>query len=182
MSNRNIILLIIIVGFLSAATVGVWQSGQNNKAKTKTEQSSQQEEVKKPEEGEHKIARTTSIADITFNNEKTNIYFFWGDGCGYCAKEFKFWERIQDEYGEMYNLFPLEIWGNEENRALADKMAASLGEEVTGVPYTIIGNKSFSGFSESYEEKMIAAIKEAYENKGEEREIDNIARQALGAS
>ena len=39
-----------------------------------------------------------------------------------------------------------------------------MDDEITGVPYTIIGNKSFKGFSERYEEEMLVAIKEQYKD------------------
>lgn len=36
------------------------------------------------------------------------------------------------------------------------------GDELTGVPYTIIGNKSFSGFDEKYKNDFIIAIENQY--------------------
>ena len=39
-----------------------------------------------------------------------------------------------------------------------------MGDEVSGVPYTIIGEKTFSGFSETYEKDILDAIKNQYQN------------------
>ena len=39
-----------------------------------------------------------------------------------------------------------------------------MGDEVKGVPYTIIGKETFTGFSEDYEENMLNAIKNQYKN------------------
>ena len=46
------------------------------------------------------------------------------------------------------------------------EMASKLNEEVSGVPYTIIGNKSYSGYNESLGKTIKKAILEEYKNKG----------------
>jgi len=39
-----------------------------------------------------------------------------------------------------------------------------VGEPTVGVPYTVIGNQVFSGFSASYEKAMADAIEKQHEN------------------
>jgi hypothetical protein len=47
-----------------------------------------------------------------------------------------------------------------------DKVAKELGTEASGVPFIVIGDKYFSGFSAtSSPEKIKEAIKEQYDNK-----------------
>lgn len=54
---------------------------------------------------------------------------------------FEFFESIKEKYGDYYNLYTFETWYNEENAKLIYSFAESMGDKVTGVPYTIIGDK-----------------------------------------
>ena len=49
----------------------------------------------------------------------------------------------------MANLYTLEVWKNSDNLTLMKNFGKFLGETPKGVPYFIIGNKTFSGYSES---------------------------------
>ena len=104
------------------------------------------------------------IENIVKEDNKVNIYFFWGNGCPHCAKEFEFFESIKEEYGNYYNLYTFETWYNDENAKLLYTFAENMNDEVSGVPYTIIGEQSFSGFSEKYKSDFIDAIKVQYKN------------------
>ncbi|MDO5568852.1 MAG: hypothetical protein Q4G04_01905 [bacterium] len=111
----------------------------------------------------------SSIVDISLDNivreeNKVNIYFFWGNGCPHCEEEFAFLNSIEKEYGKYYNLYTFETWYDEENAKLLNVFATAMGDKVTGVPYTIIGDKSFSGFTSSYENDFKNAIINQYNN------------------
>lgn len=99
---------------------------------------------------------------IKKDENKVNIYFFYGDGCPHCSNEFKAFERIKEEYGELYNLYTFETWYNEDNYKLLNVFASAMNDTVKGIPYTIIGSKSFKGFGKSTEEAIIDAIKEEH--------------------
>ncbi len=111
---------------------------------------------------ENKILTDVKIENIIKENNKVNIYFFWGKGCPHCAKEFEFFESIKETYGNYYNLYTFETWYNDENKKLVYTFAENMGDKLTGVPYTIIGNKSFSGFDEKYKNDFIIAIENQY--------------------
>ena len=111
---------------------------------------------------ENKILTDVKIENIIKENNKVNIYFFWGKGCPHCAKEFEFLESIKETYGNYYNLYTFETWYNDENKKLVYTFAENMGDKLTGVPYTIIGNKSFSGFDEKYKNDFIIAIENQY--------------------
>lgn len=104
------------------------------------------------------------IDDVVYNENKVNIYFFWGDGCPHCKEEFEFFKSIETEYGEYFTLNTFEVWYNEENAELLKSFASKMNDEVTGVPYTIIGNKTFKGFNSTYEKEFLDAIKNQYKN------------------
>ncbi len=111
---------------------------------------------------ENKILTDVKIENIIKENNKVNIYFFWGKGCPHCAKEFEFLESIKETYGNYYNLYTFETWYNDENKKLVYTFAENMGDKLTGIPYTIIGNKSFSGFDEKYKNDFIIAIENQY--------------------
>ena len=104
------------------------------------------------------------IEGLTYDSEKVNIYFFWGDGCPHCEEEKKFFEEIKTEYGEYYNLHMFEVWYDEDNKKLLTEMADAMGDEIKGVPYTIIGKDSFNGFAESSKSYFIQSILNNHKN------------------
>lgn len=101
-----------------------------------------------------------NLDNITKEEGKVNIYFFWGDGCPHCEEQFAFLDSIESEYGDLYNLYTFETWKNEENAELLKIFSNAMEVESRGVPYTIIGEEVFTGFSESMESDFINAIVE----------------------
>lgn len=104
------------------------------------------------------------LEDIVYDENKVNIYFFWGNGCPHCEEEFKFLKSIETEYGNYFTLNTFEVWYSKDNVKILEQFANAMGDEVSGVPYTIIGNKTFTGFSEKYKEQFLKAIKDQYHN------------------
>ena len=105
-------------------------------------------------------SNTINLDYITKEEGKVNIYFFWGDGCPHCESESAFFDSIESEYGDYYNLYTFETWQNEENAELLKTFSDAMEVESRGVPYTIIGEEVFTGFSESMESGFINAIVE----------------------
>ena len=62
-----------------------------------------------------------------------------------------------------------EVWNSAENSQLMNDVASVRKETVNGVPYIIIGNQSFDGFSEDYTESMLAKIESEYKTEVSER-------------
>ncbi|UKI57698.1 MAG: hypothetical protein L6V81_10410 [Clostridium sp.] len=57
----------------------------------------------------------------------------------------------------MENIFKLvsfESWYNDENSNLLTEISTFMGEPATGVPYIIIGDKVFGGYTDSYDENI----------------------------
>lgn len=106
----------------------------------------------------------TKLENISYDENKVNIYMFWGNGCPHCEEQLEFLESIETEYGDYFNLNLFEVWENEKNRQLLQEFASAMGDEVSGVPYTIIGNRSFEGFNEKNQEEFLQIIKEQHKN------------------
>ena len=58
----------------------------------------------------------------------------------------------------MFDLYAFEVWGNPDNQTLMGRFAKAMGDTPKGVPYLIVGDQSFSGFSSSMEDDIIQAI------------------------
>lgn len=82
------------------------------------------------------------------SENKVTAYFFYGEGCPHCAKEEAFFESIESKYPTL-ELKKFEVYYDKDNSSLLKKVGESLGVGVSGVPFLVIGDKSFVGFSES---------------------------------
>ena len=102
-------------------------------------------------------------------NSKVKLYFFRGEGCPHCAEAEEFFESIQEEYGQYFEIVDYETWYNEENAELLQKVGEVRDEEIGGVPYILIGNKSWAGYAADYDEDIKAAIVSEYEKEPADR-------------
>lgn len=107
---------------------------------------------------------TTSESEATESNDdkKVNLYLFRGEGCPHCAEAEEWFDSIKGKYGDYFKVVDYEVWNDEDNAKLMKKVAKLRNEDVSGVPYIIIGDKSWNGFDESYEDEMIKQIKSVY--------------------
>lgn len=115
-------------------------------------------EVLTSEEIEH------DLSNYKETNDQITIYLFRGSGCGYCKSFLNYLNSIVDEYGKYFKLVSYEVRSNTENSELMQKAAQILGDQANGVPYIIIGDKSFLGYSSKYNESIQTAIKDLYES------------------
>ncbi len=97
--------------------------------------------------------------------EKINIYFFHGNGCPHCEDATKFFDSINEEYGKYYNLVKYEVWHNEENNNLMEKVSRRLKVKESGVPLIIIGKKAYSGYDENVGKSIKEDIVKEYNKK-----------------
>ena len=119
-------------------------------------------------EGEEDGA-TEEVTATEETDTRVPVYFFRGEGCSHCAEAEAWFESIQEEHGSKFKVVDYETWYNEENANLMQKVASARGETADGVPYIIIGEKSWNGFAESYTSEMIAQINDLSAQAPEER-------------
>ena len=95
---------------------------------------------------------------------KKNVYIFKGATCGFCKKALTFFQDLVNDanYRDKFDLVEYEVWNNAENAKLGKAVATELGEEMDGVPYIIIGDQTFSGYTTSYDDQIKAAIDTYY--------------------
>ena len=90
-----------------------------------------------------------------------NIHLFYGETCPHCAAE----EKFLDEYlkdKDNVKLYMYEVWNDSKNQELMSEVAKQIGPTANGVPFTIIGKRVITGFSESYTPEEIKSAVEYY--------------------
>lgn len=75
-----------------------------------------------------------------------NAYLFYGEGCPHCAKEKAYLETIKDEYHNL-KINSFEIYYNQKNISLFQRTAETLNVQTGGVPFLVIGDRPFIGYS-----------------------------------
>lgn len=95
-------------------------------------------------------------------SEEVKLYFFHGDGCGYCASASEWFTEIEAEYGSKFEVVKYEVWNDEQNSNLMQAVAEARNESADGVPYIVIGNQSWNGFSDEYKEEILQKIDSEY--------------------
>ena len=92
------------------------------------------------------------------DSKEVNVYFFRGQGCSHCAEAEEWFKSIEEEYGSYFKVVDYETWYNEDNAKLMQEVADARGEKAEGVPYIIIGDRVFNGYSEQYDDDIKAKI------------------------
>lgn len=99
-------------------------------------------------------------------DDKIKVYIFHGDGCPHCEEAFEFFEELEKDEPGLFELIKFEVWNNEDNHNLMQKVAEKFNEEASGVPYIIIGEKTFHGYTEAIGEDIANTINEYHDNGG----------------
>ncbi|MBU0613201.1 hypothetical protein KKB10_04240 [Patescibacteria group bacterium] len=115
--------------------------------------------------------------------QKSPIYFFYGDGCSYCAKVSPFVDQIKSEYPEA-QIEKLEVWHDLDNGILLQGMYDSHNVPYPrGVPILFANGKYYSGYleiQENLESEILIYLDapseaESDENVVTEPSVENIA-------
>ncbi len=86
------------------------------------------------------------IPTLALANEPVVIYIFESETCPHCAKEKVFLEKLKQEMGSQIEIKEFEISKNPENIKLIKQIAQTLGINISGIPFTMIGNEYFIGY------------------------------------
>ena len=109
--------------------------------------------------------------NVKKDNNKVNLYLFYGKECPHCEKEREWLKGIKKEYKEYLNVYEYEVWHNDDNANLMKELKKDFKVESTGVPFTIIGEKTYVGFSDVTKSNIENTIKDYAELKGNKDEV-----------
>lgn len=111
------------------------------------------------------ITMNSKLSDVIYDENKLNIYLFWGDGCPHCEEEWKFLKRIAPKYYDKIHVYGFEVWNSEENQKIMDEFKDKLNiSKDSGIPLTIIEDKYYIGYDESYNDEILKLIKNNHKN------------------
>ena len=148
---------------------------QSDKSTTKTTESAQNNSKSTSDSTSKSTTQSTTEfafnheSDIDLANNKPNIYIFWGDGCPHCKALAKFISKLPAETKDKVNVYSFEVWSDKDNKAFMKKFGKYLGQDVSGVPFMIIGDKIFDGYSSGdtkTDQQIIDAINTIIKNRG----------------
>ena len=108
-------------------------------------------------------------SDINLSSNKPNIYIFWGDGCPHCKALAKFISKLPAETKDKINIYSFEVWSDKDNKSFMKNFGKFLDQDVSGVPFTVIGDKIFDGYSSGdtkTDQQILDAINAIIKNQG----------------
>ncbi len=172
--KRNILLTIAVLSMFLALPFNV-----SAKAKADSLEDTINEEINTfdGQEGYEDYVKTLKEADLSEykeSDDKVNVYIFRGSTCSHCLDAVAHFASIAKDEGKYFNVKTYEVWSNSDNNDLMNDAANEIGDsEVSGVPYIVIGKKSWSGYAASYDDEMMKQIKSEY-NKDKSKRYDVI--------
>ena len=172
--KKNILLTIAVLSMFLALPFNV-----SAKAKADSLEETINEEINTfdGQEGYEDYVKTLKEADLSEykeSDDKVNVYIFRGSTCSHCLDAVAHFASIAKDDGKYFNVKTYEVWSNSDNNDLMNDAANEIGDsEVSGVPYIVIGKKSWSGYAASYDDEMMKEIKSEY-NKDKSKRYDVI--------
>lgn len=109
--------------------------------------------------------KNADLSNYSEDDNKVNVYIFRGYSCWHCLDEVSWLSTQVKDYGKYFNVRSYEVWKNKDNNKLMNTVSKYLGQNASGVPFTVIGDKSYSGFSEATGNEMLKVIQEEFEKK-----------------
>ena len=109
------------------------------------------------------------LSNYKDDSKKVNIYIFRGSSCGHCFEAIDHFASIYNTDGKYFNVKTYEVWNNTDNNKIMEKVAKKLGDEVSGVPYIVVGKKSWSGYASSYDNEIMSEVKAQYKKDVKDR-------------
>lgn len=107
--------------------------------------------------------------DFDYDSDKVPVYMFRGEGCPHCAEAEEWFESVKDQIKNKAELVGYETWHNEDNAKLMEQVGSVMKQDIEGVPFIIVGNKTWSGFSQDYASEILEEIDNVYKTKKDDR-------------
>lgn len=125
---------------------------------------------------------TLILLPITVSaKEKVNLYLFHSETCSHCQAEIKDLKEIEKQYDNL-KIHLYEVDNNKDNLQKMIQIKEKLKIDSPNVPFTVIGNYYYIGYSDGIKDGIIELIEKFSEEKEtnvikpilEEKEVPNI--------
>lgn len=172
------LLILATLAILSTIAVIVMplmnKNSSDKSAKSSLNKSAESTQAENTDQPTSKQSQGTEFAfnhesDINLGSNKPNIYIFWGDGCPHCKALAKFISKLPAETKDKVNIYSFEVWSDKDNKSFMKKFGKYLGQDVSGVPFMVIGDKIFDGYSSGdtkTDQQILDAINAIIKNQG----------------
>ena len=110
-----------------------------------------------------------NVVNAVSKKNLVNIYLFHSYTCKHCKEEIKLLDELEKEYDNI-RVYKYEVNEN-GNGELLKNISEIMGSKVTGTPYTIIGNKVFSGYDYENSKGRFKGAIEYYSKYGYEDKV-----------
>lgn len=110
-----------------------------------------------------------NVVNAVSKKNLVNIYLFHSYTCKHCKEEIKLLDELEKEYDNI-KVYKYEVNEN-GNGELLNNISEIMGSKVTGTPYTIIGNKVFSGYDYENSKGRFKGAIEYYSKYGYEDKV-----------
>ena len=150
------LLILATLAILSTITVIVMplmnKNSSDKTAEPSLNESAESAQTENTDQPTSKQSQGTEFAfnhesDIDLSSNKPNIYIFWGDGCPHCKALAKFISKLPAETKNKVNIYSFEVWSDKDNKTFMKNFGKYLNQDVSGVPFIVIGDKIFDGYS-----------------------------------
>ena len=108
------------------------------------------------------IAPVISNAVEQGKDNEVVLFMFYGQGCPHCGKMELFLKGLEEKYPTL-KVERYEVYNNQENRELFQKIAEAFNTEIKGVPTVFIDGKVIVGFSNALGESVENEVKRCVE-------------------
>ena len=104
-----------------------------------------------------------AVSNIKAEDNLVNLYLFYSKTCPHCEEEIRMLDSIKDDYKNL-RIYKYEL-SKDNNSEIFKNVATLFDLNVSGVPFTIIGEKTFIGYGENSKKTIIGCI-EYYSKHG----------------
>lgn len=110
-----------------------------------------------------------SAQEEVVQGNDVDIYFFWALGCPHCEDEKPFLEALSREF-DYVTVHDFEVTENKDNINLLKNVGKELVVNVSGVPFTVVGDEYFIGWqsADTTGQAISQKVQEIHNNGGED--------------
>ena len=105
------------------------------------------------------VDKVADIVDVKVEKNKINFYLFYGKECPHCEAEREWLKTIKEDYKDYVNVYEFEVWHNDKNSEKMEKVKELFNESQSGVPFTVVGETEYVGYSEVLSSRLEDKIK-----------------------
>ena len=116
--------------------------------------------------------KVADIVNVEKEENKVNLYLFYGNECPHCEEERQWLKSIKEEYKDYLNVYEFEVWHSDDNKNKMEEIKTLFNETKTGVPFTIIGDNEYVGYSKSIGSILEGKIQYYSELKSNPNEVE----------